>query len=125
MSKKALIIDDDPSLRMLLNMTLKSKGFECVEACDGQEGFRQALKNLPDLIVMDLSMPNMNGFEACEKIRGHEKTSGIPILVLSGESTGLNREILEGSLKANGFLAKPFDRARLLEALGKIVPNLL
>ncbi len=125
MPKKALIIDDDPSLRMLLNMTLKSKGFECVEASDGQEGFRQALKTLPDLIVMDLSMPNMNGFEACDKLKGHEKTAKIPILILSGESTGLNRDLLGGTLKANGFLAKPFDRARLLEALGKIVPDLL
>ncbi len=125
MAKKILIIDDDPTIRMLLSVSLKAKGMECIEATDGQEGFREALIQLPDLIVMDLSMPNMNGFEACDRLRAHEKTRAIPILILSGESTSLNQEILSGALKANGFLAKPFDRAKLFDALAKVLPGFI
>lgn len=124
MARKALIVDDDQSVRMLLHMTLKSKGFECTEAVDGQEGFRTALKIAPDLIVLDLTMPNMNGFEACEKLRGHEKTAKTPILVLSGETTDLNRDILSGTLRATAFIPKPFDRATVLEAVARIFPDL-
>lgn len=124
MARKALVVDDDASIRLLVSVTLKSLGFECIEGEDGQEAFRLALKESPDFIVLDLSMPNVNGFEACERIRGHEKTKSIPILILSGESTQINREILGGALKANGFVAKPFDRAKLLAAVRDIFPDL-
>lgn len=119
--KKVLLIDDDDNIRKLVSFSLKPLGLEFIEATDGKEGFRTALKEQPDLILLDLSMPNMNGFEACEKIKGNEKTAHIPIVVVSAEATDLNKQIVTGALKADRFLAKPFERAALME----IVEDLL
>ncbi|MCB0218470.1 MAG: response regulator [Chrysiogenetes bacterium] len=119
--KRILLIDDDDNIRKLVRFSLKSLGVECIEATDGQEGFRTALKELPDLILLDLSMPNMNGFEACEKIKGNDKTAHIPIVVVSAEATDLNKQIVTGALKADRFLPKPFERANLVEIVQDIL----
>ncbi|MEW6776123.1 MAG: response regulator [Bdellovibrionota bacterium] len=112
--KRILLIDDDDNIRKLVRFALKNLDVDFMEASDGQEGYRTALKEVPDLIILDLSMPNMNGFEACQKLKEHEKTGHIPIIVLSGESTDMNKEIVTGALKANAFLGKPFDRKQLV-----------
>lgn len=119
--KRVLLIDDDDNIRKLVTFSLKAMNLEFIEATDGKEGFRTALKELPDLILLDLSMPNMNGFEACEKIKGNEKTAHIPIIVVSAEATDLNRQIVTGALKADRFLAKPFERAALVEVVEDVL----
>ncbi|MCW5829395.1 MAG: response regulator [Deltaproteobacteria bacterium] len=115
-ARKPLIlhIDDDSNIHMLVKFALANVDAEIITARDGQEGFRRALKDSPDLIILDLAMPGMNGFEACEKLKEHEKTKGTKILVLSGSDTEVNREIVLGNLKADAFLAKPFDRRQLV-----------
>lgn len=119
--KRVLLIDDDDNIRKLVSFSLKPLGLECIEATDGKEGFRTALKEVPDLILLDLSMPNMNGFEACEKLKGNDKTAHIPIVVVSAEASDLNKQIVTGALKADRFLAKPFERAALVEIVKDVL----
>lgn len=119
--KKVLLIDDDDNIRKLVGFALKPLNVEFFEADDGKEGFRTALKELPDLILLDLSMPNMNGFEACEKIKGNTKTSHIPIVVVSAEATDLNKQIVTGALKADRFIEKPFERATLVSVVKDVL----
>jgi len=120
--KRILLVDDDENIRTLVRLSLKNLDVDFLEATDGQEGYRTALKEIPDLIILDLSMPNMNGFEACQKLREHDKTSQIPVIVLSAESTDMNKEIVTGALKANAFLAKPFDRKQLVMTVMGLQP---
>ncbi len=111
---KILHIDDEEPMHLLVKHALSNIKAEIIAAYDGQEGFRTALKERPDLIILDLSMPRMNGFEACQKLKEHEKTCNTKILVLSGEDTEVNRQIVTGSLFADSFLAKPFNRRQLV-----------
>ncbi len=111
---KILHIDDEEPMHMLVKHSLANVKAEIIHAYDGQEGFRTALKERPDLIILDLAMPKMNGFEACQKLKEHEKTSNTKILVLSGSDTEVNRQIVTGTLFADAFLAKPFDRRQLV-----------
>lgn len=119
-AKRILLVDDDDNIRKLVRFSLKPYKLEFLEAADGQEGFRMALQNVPDLIILDLSMPNMNGFEACQKLKEHEKTGHIPIIVLSAETSGLNQQIVTGALKADAFLGKPFDRQNLIDTVTRV-----
>jgi CheY-like chemotaxis protein len=82
-----LVIEDYPDTRDLLSSLLRTKGYTVVEACDGKEGLRQANRIRPDLILMDLALPAMDGVEATRKIRQRDKLSQTPIFAISSFAT--------------------------------------
>ena len=90
---KVLIVDDDPSIRMLVSNMLRSNGFGSIVAADGLEGLNKARLELPDLILMDVNMPSMNGIEACRSLKQDPKTASIPVIfmtMLSSDSDRMN-----------------------------------
>ncbi|MBN1934767.1 MAG: response regulator transcription factor [Anaerolineae bacterium] len=109
MSIKILVIDDDPELAQLLLQSLQPKGFEAFSASNGQEGLRIAYELHPDLIVLDLMMPAMDGWNACRRLR---EIADIPILILTALST---EDALQRSfqLGADDFMTKPFSLKEL------------
>ena len=111
--EKILIVDDDEKNRLLFKVILKKEGYETIEAKNGQEGVEKALSENPDVILMDVMMPVMDGFTATETLKNDERTKYIPIIIL----TALNEreEKLKGIEKgANDFLTKPIDTKELL-----------
>ena len=82
-----LVIEDYPDTRDLLSSLLRTKGYKVVEACDGQEGLRQASRIKPDLILMDLALPALDGVEATRQIRERDKLSQTPIFAISAFAT--------------------------------------
>jgi len=82
-----LVIEDYPDTRDLLSSLLRTKGYKVVEACDGKEGLRQANRVKPDLILMDLALPALDGVEATRQIRQREKLSQTPIFAISSFAT--------------------------------------
>ncbi|MBP9114712.1 MAG: response regulator [Acidimicrobiia bacterium] len=82
-SFSVLVIDDEPSLRNAMALKLSSRGYEVFQAADGREGLELALKSLPDVIVSDLMMPNMNGAELIDALKAVDSTRHIPVIVLS------------------------------------------
>jgi DNA-binding response OmpR family regulator len=107
-----LIAEDDPSVRMTIEMVLEGEGFRTMVACDGEEALRLAASALPDLILLDQSMPKVPGKEVVASLRLQEKTRSIPVLVLSGRSWGSANE-----WPGAEFLGKPFSPDELLSRI--------
>lgn len=103
--KKILIIEDESKIRQLLRDYLEKEGYVVIEATDGQEGLKQFEKNAVDLILLDLMLPVINGWQICEKIR---EQSGVPIIMLTAKDGPVNQ--LKGyDLGANDYIEKPFN----------------
>ena len=118
--KKILIVDDSKVAAMTQQLILRSlKGCEVITAEDGIKGVEKAVAEQPDLILMDVVMPRMNGFEACRLIRGHEATESIPIIMVTtrSESAHVDEGFASG---CNDYIFKPIDAAQLLEKIHKL-----
>lgn len=110
--KKVLIIDDDSNVSELLKTRLESQGYETSVATDGVEGYVKAKSLKPDLIILDVSMPNLDGYSLFQEIRWDPEIKFIPVLVLTG------RREVEDIFKESRiikFMTKPFDSKELLE----------
>lgn len=119
MTYKILIVDDDPDLCKLLTLKLESKFFEVRIASNGLEGLQLAYEYQPDLIILDVMMPEMDGFEACRRLR---ELSNVPIIMLTAKSE--EKDILHGFENgADDYLRKPFSRnelsARIMAVLNR------
>jgi diguanylate cyclase len=111
-----LVVEDDKSIREMLWAFLSQEGFHCVVAQDGLLGVQMAKDILPDLIICDVRMPNLDGYEVLGEIRANSTLSHIPFVFLSGKSEG--RSIRQGmNLGADDYLIKPIDRHELIEAV--------
>jgi CheY-like chemotaxis protein len=80
---RILIADDDPVFRTVLRGTLLAAGFEVVEACDGADALRQFQAQQPDLVLLDVMMPERDGFQVCAEIRGLESSAQLPVLIMT------------------------------------------
>lgn len=100
-----LVIEDDAALRLSLQLLLRSRGFRVVVAKDGEEGLASAFSERPQLVLLDLMMPKLNGFEVCEEIRRHD--AELPILLLTAK-TEIEDRLRGLSLGADDYVMKPF-----------------
>ena len=117
---KILYVEDNPDNVYMLTRRLKKKGFELIIAGDGQEGIDKAIEENPDLILMDLSLPTMDGWTATAKIKKIEKVKDIPIIALSAHAMPEHRD---RALKAgcSDYDTKPVDIKRLLSKIGQYI----
>jgi PleD family two-component response regulator len=110
---RILIAEDEPHLREVLHMQLDLAGFEVFEACDGEEAIGLAQQVRPDVILLDVMMPRMDGYEALRQLRASYSTRFIPIIMLTAKDT--KEAVLTGFQGgANDYLTKPYDRGELL-----------
>ena len=112
--KKILVIDDAEEMRSTIAELLNLSGFAAVDASDGRTGIRLAQENSPDLILCDVKMANLDGYETLSAIRNDRSTSKIPFIVI----TGYKQDSQESSqMGADGFLAKPFTSVELMRTI--------
>ncbi len=117
---KILIAEDEPDIRELLAFTLKYAGHEVITAADGMEAYQMALKEIPDMILMDVRMPRMTGYEACRQIKAEPSVQHIPVVFLSAK--GQDAEIRTGlDAGAVEYLLKPFAPMDLVEKIGELL----
>ena len=116
--RRILVVDDDPRLLHIVAMYLGIEGFDVATASNGEEGLREVDAHRPDLIILDIMMPGMDGIEACRRIRSNPETGDIPILMFSALSgdDDVERARLAG---ANHLITKPFN----LVGLGSVVKS--
>ncbi len=114
--KRILVIDDEPSLLMMMTEILQLLGFDPLAANNGTSGIEMAAGQKPDLILCDLNMPSVDGFETLRRIRGAEATHHIPFVLLSGFADDSIRRQAEG-LGASALMTKPFSTSELLATL--------
>jgi signal transduction histidine kinase len=116
MAKRILCVEDDPEMRFIVRMALEGVGYEMEEAADGKQGLDRAMETAPDLILCDINMPGMNGFETLEELRKHKSTSYIPFIFMTGENPRIY--LRKGmNLGANDFIMKPIDMEDLIKAV--------
>ncbi|MDR1677704.1 MAG: response regulator [Deltaproteobacteria bacterium] len=110
---RILIVDDDELIHKLLGAILQKAGFECLDALSGREGLDIAKQEKPELIILDIMMPEMDGFEVMRALKSNPITSSVPVIFLSGKFH--NREkAMARELGAADFMEKPFERSELL-----------
>lgn len=108
-----LVVDDNDDSLQLISKMLTTNGFEVATAANGKEGLERALKSPPEVIVLDIMMPEMNGLEALEELRKHPSTSGIPVILLTAKSH--DEDVIEGyRVGADYYMTKPFTSKQLL-----------
>ena len=113
---RILIIEDERALTDVLTYNLQREGFETLVANDGQEGLRKAQTLLPDLIILDLMLPVLNGLEVCRELRGGEHTRSIPIVMLTAKAEETD-QVVGFSLGADDYVTKPFSVKVLVQRL--------
>lgn len=113
MTQRVLIIDDDPKLRYILKLNLEAAGYETHEAADGYRGLEEAKARRPDVVILDVMMPQLSGFEVCRTLREEPGYPDCSVLLLTarGELDDKGRGFAAG---ADDYLTKPFDIAELL-----------
>ena len=117
-----LIVDDSRTAIAVLTKTLAPTGYSIISAANGEIGIEMAKQHQPDLILMDIIMPGLNGFQATRILRKDAVTQDIPIIIISGNEQATEK-FWGLRVGANGFLAKPVDRAELFHLLGEHLLN--
>ena len=120
MAQTILAVDDSASIRQMVNFTLKSAGYEVVEAIDGQDGLDKAKYRQANLVLTDQNMPRMDGITLIKSLRQMPQYRRVPILVLTTESSD-EMKAKGRAAGATGWLVKPFNPQRLLEVVGKVL----
>ena len=118
--KKILIADDESQLRFLLRKTLEGNDYKILEASSGKEALSMARKGIPDLIILDVVMPDLYGSEVCERLRRQSKTAKIPIMILTANSNIYNEDQAKES-GADYYVTKPFSPLQLKSLVRKIL----
>lgn len=119
--KKVLLVDDDPDFIEAVKVIVENGGYDVRVAYDGKEGLEAVAEERPDIIVLDVMMPVMNGHEACAKLKSDEETADIPIILLTAvadrvtTSTYTHRDMLES--EADDYIPKPVEPKDLLELI--------
>lgn len=115
-NKKILIADDEPSIRLLVSSML-GKDYTVLEVSDGQEAINIARSQKPDLILMDIMMPKVDGYTACAALKTDQTTKKIPVVMVTGVGHELNKK-LANEIDADGYITKPFSLQSLLDTIG-------
>jgi len=110
---KILVVDDEPDAIELIKFNLKAAGYEVITAADGEEALKKARSMLPDLVILDLMLPEVDGLEVCKILRRDQRVSATPILMLTAKAAEIDR-VLGLELGADDYVTKPFSPRELV-----------
>ncbi|HYE84118.1 MAG TPA: response regulator transcription factor [Clostridia bacterium] len=113
MSKRILVIEDEANIQELIKYNLEKNGYKVTVADNGVDGLEEALANVPDLILLDLMLPGLDGLEVCKRLRMEKQTKKIPIFMLTAKSEELDK-VLGLELGADDYITKPFSIKELI-----------
>ncbi|MFT4996674.1 MAG: twitching motility two-component system response regulator PilH [Flavobacteriales bacterium] len=117
---RVLIVDDSPTEIQKMKSILTKNGHEVIEASGGQEGVDAAKSELPDVVLMDIVMPGVNGFQATRQIKKNDSTSHIPVIIVTTKNQDTDR-IWSQRQGAVGYLVKPIDEKKLLKTIKEVL----
>jgi CheY-like chemotaxis protein len=117
---RVMAVDDDPVIRGLLEVNLEMEGHEVVTAVDGRDALEKVAADPPDLILLDVMMPNVNGWQVAEQLKGDPATRSIPVIFLSARA--MEADVRKGAeLGVEQYVTKPFDPIELMELVNRLV----
>ena len=121
MAKTIMVVDDEESMVHLLRTILEAQGYEVTTVMDGREVVAHLRDRRPDLIILDLMMPEMDGWEVLHEVRQDPAMASIPVIILTVKKDELDRTVGTEFLKVEGYVTKPFVRRALVELVGKTI----
>jgi len=113
MAREVLVVEDEPDIRRLVVLHLERDGFRCRTAANGLDALREAKAAVPDLVVLDLMLPGIDGLEVCRRLRSDASTAGVPIIMLTAKSDEVDR-VVGLEVGADDYVAKPFSPKELV-----------
>jgi CheY-like chemotaxis protein len=117
---RILICDDDPAILRVLQVNLEVEGYETLLAHHGEEALKIAGSEKPDLIILDIMMPRMDGYQTCDALKADPETKGIPVVFLSAKAQ--DSDIEKGkSYEVEDYITKPFDPDTLIEVVERVI----
>jgi DNA-binding response OmpR family regulator len=119
MSKKIMIVDDEEDIRVSVGQIFEVDGYEVIKAVDGNDCLNKLERGIPDLVILDIMMPGMNGWDVAARIKENSKWSNIPIVFLTAK--GDEMSIGMGGLASEEYVVKPFDIIKLKERVEEIL----
>jgi two-component system alkaline phosphatase synthesis response regulator PhoP len=117
---KVLVVDDEEYIQHILNFSFGAEGYDVLTASDGEEALKRARKDRPDVIVLDIMMPKMDGYEACKRLKSDPQTKNIPVILLTAKGRDVDRK-LGTAAGADDYVVKPFSPGRLIERVQGII----
>jgi two-component system response regulator VicR len=119
--KQILCIEDEPEMIDLIRLILGRRGFEVSGAAGGAEGLKAVREQLPDLVLLDLMMPDMDGWEVYQQMKAEESTRHIPVIVVTAKAQSIDKVLGLHIAKVDDYIAKPFSPQDLLSSVEKIL----
>ncbi|MBI3534625.1 MAG: response regulator [Deltaproteobacteria bacterium] len=120
MKKKILIVDDEPDMLAILQIRLESAGYEVFTAEDGEAGLAQVTKVKPDLVILDVMMPKLNGYQVCQNLKQAQATKGIPVILLTAKAEESDK-FLGKACGADAYITKEYESDKLLEKMRELI----
>lgn len=120
MKKKILVVDDEPDIQTIVSARLMSMGFEVLLAKDGQEGLDLARKELPDVILLDLMLPKLDGYKVCRMLKFDKTYENIPVIIFSAKGSDADKKLAEQA-GADAYMVKPFDLHLFTQTIQKLI----
>jgi two-component system alkaline phosphatase synthesis response regulator PhoP len=117
---KILVVDDEIYIVHILDFSLGMEGYEVVTALDGEQALEKARTEKPDLIVLDIMMPKLDGYETCKILKGDDATKDIPVILLSAKGRNVDQKI-GFEVGADDYITKPFSPRKLVERINSIL----
>lgn len=118
---RILVIDDEPNLRKLIKTNLVASGYEVTTAADGEEGLRRALEVKPDLVLLDIRMPGMSGWDVLIALKTNPRIKRVPVVIMTASVPEESEEYKIRSMRAAGYLVKPFAVDVMLNKVKKVL----
>lgn len=119
-TKKILVVDDEPDISKLIKARIESAGYSVVTAFDGAEALKTVKENMPDLILLDVMLPKMDGYQVCRLLKFDEKFKNIPIIMLTARAGESDKE-KSVEAGADAYLTKPFQTEELLSKISSLL----
>ncbi|MBF0105007.1 MAG: response regulator [Deltaproteobacteria bacterium] len=119
---KILIIDDEPGIIEFMQMALEAKGYNVASALSGEAGLAAVDDNPPHIVLLDIMMPGLNGFEVCKQLKSNNKTKNIPVLMISAKAQTADVE-MGISVGAEDYIIKPFEMKDVLKKIDSCLKN--
>ncbi|OGW85140.1 MAG: hypothetical protein A3C35_03210 [Omnitrophica bacterium RIFCSPHIGHO2_02_FULL_46_11] len=121
MMKRILVVDDEPYIVKMVESRLKANGYEVLSALDGQAGLDKAKQEKPDLIILDLMLPKVDGYEVCATLKQDSRYQNIPIILFSAKAAEEDQRMGLEDCGADGYLTKPFEPQALLSKVSEFL----
>jgi two-component system, OmpR family, response regulator VicR len=122
-AKRILCIEDEQEMIDLIRLILGRRGFDVKGATGGNEGLKMVRQELPDLVLLDLMMPDLDGWEVYQQMKADENTRGIPVIVVTAKAQNIDRVLGMHIAKVDDYITKPFSPQELLNSVERVLSN--